>query len=152
MELSTKLCLYRRRGGSLGHRYRRDGVLEDELILVVGFEHYRVLVKAANLSDKANTAYQKNRYGNLIASHGVEINVLNVLGRRSFVLHFRLHKIHQGKGLLYGGPPLLLLCCLQAHQTTLSVPVFGTRSTDVSHTCACLVESYGLYRPTHSSC
>src|SRR5688572_29897576 len=101
MAFSTKLGLQRRCGCSLGHRDGRDGVLEDQLILIVRFQHNRVLVKPTDLPDQTNTADQENRHRNLIASHGVEIDVLNILGGRSFVLHFRLHKIHQERGLRY---------------------------------------------------
>ena len=79
-------------------------MLKNQLILIVGLQYNRILVEAANFSHEPDATDQEDRYRHFVAPHGVEINILNILlGGSSFVFHFRLHKIHQGKGLLAGG-------------------------------------------------
>src|SRR5207237_4416492 len=64
----------------------RDGVLEDQLFLIVCFKNHGVLVEAFDFSYQFYAADQKNRDGCLVSTNSVEVDVLNVLGR-CFVFH-----------------------------------------------------------------
>ena len=49
-----------------GDNHGRDGVLEDELFLVIRFEHDRVLVETLDAARKLHTAHQVDRNESLI--------------------------------------------------------------------------------------
>src|SRR5262249_27840495 len=66
--------------------YRRDGVLKNQLLLVISFQNYRIFVEPFDLSNQFYTADKKNGDGGFVASDSVEVNVLNVL-RRRLVFH-----------------------------------------------------------------
>src|SRR5438309_11766926 len=87
MRLSLLLALYWDSGGArqrwrrLGPRQNdgRDGVLEDELLLVGGFKHDRVFVKASDAARQLRAAGQVNRDQGPFLARGVQKPVLNIL-------------------------------------------------------------------------
>lgn len=79
----------------LGHDYRRNSMLEDELFLVVGFQNYRVFVKGPNPPGKLHPTEQVDRDLRFIFARSIEERVLNVLRRLVFHLPiFLLDDIH----------------------------------------------------------
>src|SRR6266567_7969458 len=85
MRLSLLLAFYRDRGGArrrrIGPRQNdgRDSVLEDELLLVGGFKHHRVLVKASDATGQLRAAGQVNCDQGPFPTRGVQKSVLNIL-------------------------------------------------------------------------
>src|SRR5437016_7488549 len=87
MRLSLLLSLYWDRGGARQRRRRlgprqndgRDSVLEDELLLVGGFKHHRVLVKASDATGQLRAAGQINCDQGPFPTRGVQKSVLNIL-------------------------------------------------------------------------
>src|SRR5438105_3040937 len=70
-----------------GH-HRRDGVLEDELLLiVVGVEHHRILVERPDAPGQLHPAQQINSDCRFVAAGIVEERILNVL--RRLIVHRR---------------------------------------------------------------
>src|SRR5439155_76099 len=65
---------------------RRDRVFEDWLFLIVCFQDHRVLVESLNLPYQFYTADQKNGDWGFVSADSVQVNVLDILGRR-FVFH-----------------------------------------------------------------
>src|SRR6476661_1663574 len=61
-------------------------MLEDQLLLVIRFEHDRILVEPLDLPHEANSTKQENGDEYFVATHGVEIHILNALCRQ-LVLH-----------------------------------------------------------------
>ena len=59
-------------------------MFENQLVLVIRLQDDRELVEAPQPPHELHTAHQKNRHGYLFATHGVEINILDIL---SFVFH-----------------------------------------------------------------
>jgi hypothetical protein len=59
----------------------RNGVLEDQLLLVVVFQQHRILVERADLPGQLDAADQINRDGGLVLADRVQECVLNVLCR-----------------------------------------------------------------------
>src|SRR5438552_18321590 len=76
----------RRNRSHLDRRDRRNRVFENQLFLVVGFQNDRILIEPLDLTDQFYTAYKEDGDGDLFFAHGVEVDVLNVLGR-CFVFH-----------------------------------------------------------------
>ncbi len=48
-----------------GSRDGRYGVLKNQLLLVIGFEDDRILVKSAEPTHELDSAHEENRYGQL---------------------------------------------------------------------------------------
>ena len=71
---------------ALGHHYCRNGVLEDELFLIVGFQDDRVLVERPYTACEFDPAQEVNRDLRLLLARGVEKRVLYVLRRLVFHL------------------------------------------------------------------
>ena len=65
--------------------HRRNGVLEYQLLLVIGFQNQGILVEALNPSGQFHTAHQINGEDNLVLASVVQETVLNILSR--FSLH-----------------------------------------------------------------
>src|SRR5438552_3314277 len=63
-------------------RDRRNGMFENQLFLIVGFQHNRVLIERANTSGQLHSAHQINRDAAAFLASGIEEGVLNVLPRR----------------------------------------------------------------------
>jgi hypothetical protein len=61
-------------------------VLEDELLLIIGVEHDRILVKGPNPAAQLDSAHQVNGDGRFIFASSIKKGVLNVLRRLCF--HF----------------------------------------------------------------
>jgi len=57
-------------------------VLKNQLFLVIRFQNDRVFVESFDLSDQFYTADQENGDWCLIAADSVEVNILDILGRR----------------------------------------------------------------------
>src|SRR2546422_2275707 len=99
MRLSLLLALYWDSGGArqrwrrLGPRQNdgRDGVLEDELLLVGGFKHDRVFVKASDTARQLRAAGQVNRDQGPFLARRVQKSVLNILLLLHVVSLFRRH-------------------------------------------------------------
>ena len=58
-----------------------DGVLEDELFLIVGFEHEGILIEALDAAGKLDPTHQIDGEDNFVFSRIVQKTVLNVLRR-----------------------------------------------------------------------
>src|SRR6266481_2077629 len=72
---------------SSSRSHGRNGMLEDQLLLVVGFQHHRIFVKGANTSRELDSAQQVNcDIGSLFACC-IEEGFLDVL--RRLALHRR---------------------------------------------------------------
>jgi hypothetical protein len=56
-------------------------MLEDQLILVVGFENHRVLVEALDATGQFHSTHQINRGHRFVPAGVVEKNILNILHR-----------------------------------------------------------------------
>ena len=69
-------------------------MLKDQLLLIVRFKNDRVFVESFDPPNQFHTADQENGDRGLITAHGIEVNVLNVLGRR-FVFHRNSLKIYE---------------------------------------------------------
>src|SRR5208282_1553612 len=67
-----------------GHHHGGYGVLEDQLLLVVVFQDYRVLVEGANPSGQFHAAEQVKRDGNLVLTSSIQKRILNVLSCLEF--------------------------------------------------------------------
>jgi hypothetical protein len=61
-------------------------MLEDQLFLVIGFKDDGILIESLDLSHKPDSTKQEYGDENLIATHCVEVHVLNALNGQ-FVLH-----------------------------------------------------------------
>ena len=66
-------------------------MFKNQLLLVVGFKNDGVFVKTFDLSDQLYATDQENGDGRFIAAHRIEVDILDVLGRR-FVFHKELPK------------------------------------------------------------
>src|SRR5690348_1990845 len=66
------------------HNYRGDRMLEDKLLLVVGFQYDRVFVEGPDASAQLYSAHQINRDRRLVLSSSVEKSILNILCRLCF--------------------------------------------------------------------
>ena len=76
-------------------------VLENQLLLIVGFKDDRVFVKRANSARKFYTAHQINSDTAALFPRGVEEGVLNVLRRRlGFHLPISLYPVRPTSKLL----------------------------------------------------
>ena len=60
---------------------RRDCGFEDQLFLVVGFEYDGIFIESLDLSHQSNPTKKENRNKDFIATHRVEVYVLNALNR-----------------------------------------------------------------------
>ena len=80
---------------ALGHHYRRNRMLEDELFLIVRFQYDGIFVKRTNTARKLDAAEQVNGDLRLVFAGSIEERVLNVLCRLVFHLPiFLLYGIH----------------------------------------------------------
>jgi hypothetical protein len=61
--------------------HRRDGVLEDQLLLIVGFEHQGIFVKTFDSSGQLDAAHQVNGQDDFILASVVQKAVLDILRR-----------------------------------------------------------------------
>jgi hypothetical protein len=68
--------------------HRRDGVLKDELLLIVVFQQNGIFIERPNATGQLYTAYQVNRDLGFVFTDCVQKGVLNVLCR--FAFHFVL--------------------------------------------------------------
>ena len=64
--------------GASGH-HRRNGMLENQLLLVTGFEHKRILVEALDSAGEFDTAQEIDRNQSLFLARIVQKAVLDVL-------------------------------------------------------------------------
>jgi len=69
-------------------------MLKNQLLLIVRFKNYRILIEPFDLSYQFYTADQKNSDRGFFAANSVQVNVLNVLGR-CFVFHRNSLKIYE---------------------------------------------------------
>src|SRR5690348_9006161 len=65
----------------LGHHYRRNGMLEDQLLLIVGLQHHRIFVEGADAPGELDAAQQVKGDGGFVFSGCVEKRILDVLRR-----------------------------------------------------------------------
>jgi hypothetical protein len=72
--------------GSLLRHDRGNGVLEDELFLVVGFQYQRILVKAFDAARELDATHQIDGDDNFVFARIVQEAVLNIL-RRFWIHH-----------------------------------------------------------------
>jgi hypothetical protein len=80
---------------ALGHDYRRNSMLENELFLIVGFQDYRILIKGPNAAREFHATEQINGDLDSVLARSVEERVLNVLCRLIFHLPiFLLYRFH----------------------------------------------------------
>jgi len=56
-----------------------DGVFEDELFLLSGFQNNRILVEATDAARQFDAADEVNRYQRTLAAHLIEKGVLKIL-------------------------------------------------------------------------
>ncbi len=56
-----------------------NGVFEDELFLLAGFQNDRILVEATDTASQFDAADKINRYQRTLAAHLIEKGVLEVL-------------------------------------------------------------------------
>src|SRR5438270_6698512 len=68
------------------HHDRRDSVLEDQLLLIVGLENHGILIKGTDAAAELHTAKQIKRYRNAVLTRGVQKSVLDILRRLGFHL------------------------------------------------------------------
>src|SRR5947207_6998358 len=66
------------------HGHRGDGVLEDQLLLVVGLEHDRIFVERANTARQLHAAEQINGDARPLLASRIEEGILNILRRLIF--------------------------------------------------------------------
>src|SRR4051812_26485495 len=82
---------------TLIQNHRANGVLEDELLLIVGVEHDGILVEGTNAPGEFHSAQQIDRDGSFFFTRGVEERILNVLLRR-LSIHERRSPFAQPRG------------------------------------------------------
>jgi len=66
------------------HHHRGDRVFENQLLLIVGFQNHRILVKRANATAQLYAAHQINGDRGLVFASSIEEGVLNILRRLRF--------------------------------------------------------------------
>src|SRR5512141_3403210 len=66
---------------TFGHHHRRDGVLEDELLLVIGLQHDGVFVERSDAACQLYPTEQVNRDRRFVLACCVEEGILDVLRR-----------------------------------------------------------------------
>src|ERR1700722_5508911 len=88
------------------HGYRGNGVLEDQLLLIIGLEHHRVFVKRTNTARQLYTTQQVNRDTGSFFPGGIQERVLNVLCR--LIVHRRSPSFLASKAFLYCGSSSVL--------------------------------------------
>ena len=65
--------------------HRRDGVFENQLLLIVGFQHDRILIERPDPPRELHSAEQIDRDNGFVFARSVEKRILNILCR--FVIH-----------------------------------------------------------------
>src|SRR5437879_13121138 len=85
------------------HGHRGDGVLEDQLLLVVGLEHDRIFVERANTARQLHAAEQINGDARPLLASRIEEEIANIV--RRLILHGRSP---------YRSSPICSLVCVSA--------------------------------------
>lgn len=77
--------------------HRRNGVLEDQLFLMIVLQDQRKLVKTANPAGQLDAAQQVQRDGNFIPARVIQESFLDILNSFFHLFFFLIaHSVHEG--------------------------------------------------------